>query len=327
MKTIFLRTSAGGKLGWGNLHRILIFYDYFKKKKSLNTYLFVKGNEDVFNFLKKKKVKFLKINNLSLKKEELKLKKIGKADISFIEVLNPTLSLQKIYKDNSKKLVVLDDILKSNYISEILFSCQKNNNPIKKDIKQIIYNDFKYFPLRDNFNPFLNKKKKIRKKISKVVVFLGGGNYRSVYLKVAKILNNMNFRVDFLVGSERCGNIKSKVESLNRNFNLFVNLKNIPKKIFEADLVICGGGYTKIETAYLKTPLICLSVQKHQNNLAENFRAQFGIEFIRFKKNYDPILKKLIMKQNFKKRMSISNKFSRYFSVNGLDRIITKTMH
>ena len=58
MKTIFLRTSAGGKLGWGNLHRILIFYDYFKKKKSLNTYLFVKGNEDVFNFLKKKKLNF-----------------------------------------------------------------------------------------------------------------------------------------------------------------------------------------------------------------------------------------------------------------------------
>ncbi len=327
MKTIFLRTSAGGKLGWGNLHRVLIFYDYFKKKKSFNIHLFVKGNKDVFDFLKKKKVKFSKINNFNLKKEESKLKKIGKANLSFIEVLNPTLGLQKIYKDNSKKLVVLDDILKSKYISEILFSCQTNKISIKKRIKQTIYNDFKYFPLRDNFNPFLNKKKRIRKKISKVVVFLGGGNYRSIYLKVAKILNNMNFRVDFLVGSERCGDIKRKVESLNKNFNLFINLKNIPKKIFESDLVICGGGYTKIETAYLKTPLISLSVQKHQNNLAKNFRAQFGIDFIRFKGNYDPTLKKLIIKQNFKKRMSISNKFSRYFSVNGLHRIIRKTMH
>jgi len=144
----------------------------------------------------------------------------------------------------------------------------------------------------------------------------------STYLKVAKILSDMSFKVDFLVGSEGYKNIKNKIENLNHNFKLFVNFKNIPKKIFDADLVICGGGYTKIEAAYLKTPLICLSVQMHQNNLVENFRNQFGVDFIRFKKKYNPTLKNLIMTQNFRKRMFISNKFSRYFSVNGLDRII-----
>lgn len=327
MIKVFLRTSAGGTLGWGNLHRILILYDYFKKNSSFYPYLFIEGNKDVYNFLKKQKIAHIKINNLSLREEETKIKKFGIADISFLEVLNPKLSLQKIYKFNSKKFVILDDILKNEYISEIVFCCQKNNKFLKKNLNQKIYNDYKFFPVNKNFNSFLKKKKKINKEISKVVVFLGGGNYLNANLKIAKILKNMNLKVDFLIGSEGSNKAKMNFEKLDKNFRVFINSNKIPKKIFKSDLVICGGGYTKIETAYLKTPLICLCVQKHQNNLAQNFKAKFGVEIIKFKKNSYTGLKKLVMKQNYKNRKKINNKFSRYFSINGLERIIEKTIY
>ena len=54
MKKYYLRTSAGGKLGWGNLYRILIIYNFLKKNKK-NVCLHIKGNKDIYNFLKKKK--------------------------------------------------------------------------------------------------------------------------------------------------------------------------------------------------------------------------------------------------------------------------------
>ena len=55
MKKYYLRTSAGGKLGWGNLYRILIIYNFLKKNKK-NVCLHIKGNKDIYNFLKKKKL-------------------------------------------------------------------------------------------------------------------------------------------------------------------------------------------------------------------------------------------------------------------------------
>tara|TARA_B100000029_G_scaffold315821_1_gene308212 strand:+ start:2920 stop:3897 length:978 start_codon:yes stop_codon:yes gene_type:complete len=325
VKKYYLRTSAGGKLGWGNLHRMLIIYEFLKQRKK-NVHLHVKGNKNVFDFLNREKINFFKIKNDNYKKENQILKKKGLADISFIEVLNPSLRLQKIYKDNSKKLVVLDDLLNGNYNCDILFCCQTKKNHLIKNINKI-YNSYKYFPVNKNYNYFIKKKKFIKKKITKVVVFLGGGDYTKTNLAIGKILNKINLKATFLIGSENSKYIKKKLKKINKNFKLHINYKNIPKILSDSDYVICGGGYSKIEVAYLKTPLIPICVQKHQNIVAENFKTHFRIDFIKYNKLNFLSLYKLISKMSYSKRKKMSNKFSRYFSINGIDRIINKTIH
>lgn len=325
MKKYYLRTSAGGKLGWGNLYRILIIYNFLKKNKK-NVCLHIKGNKDIYNFLKKKKINYLKIKSNNLRQENKILYEKGIADISILEVLNPTLGLQAIYKKNSKKLVVLDDLLNQKYDCDILFCCQtirkKNIINIKKT-----YNSYKFFPLKENFNPFIKRKKKISKNLSKITVFLGGGNYYKSNISVAKTLNKFNLDVIFLIGNENSNNIIKKLKSINKNFKILIDYKDIPKIIFASDLVICGGGYTKIEVAYLKTPLIPLCLQQHQNVITENFKYYFDVDYIKYKKLNFSNLSKLVSKMSYSERKKISNKFSRYFSLNGIDRIMNKIMN
>ncbi len=324
MKKYYVRTSAGSKLGWGNLHRMIIIYDFLKQKKN-DVYLHVQGNKSVFNYLNKKKINFLKIKNNNYKKENEILKKKSLADISFIEVLKPSLRLQKIYKENSKKLVVFDDLLESKYNCDKLFCCQTKKNHKIKNIKKI-YNSYKYFPVKKNFNYFIKKKKVIKKKIKRVAVFLGGGDYAEVNLEIAKILNKIRLNATFLIGNENSKYIKKKLKKINKNFKLKINSKNIPKILFNSDLVICGGGYSKIEVAYLKTPLISICVQEHQNIIAKNFKSNFGIDIIKYNKLNFLNLTELISKLNYSRRKRMSNKFSRYFSLNGIERIINKAL-
>ena len=239
MKKYFIRTSAGDELGWGNLHRMLILFKILKQKTK-HVYFYVKGNKSVYNYLDKEKISFIKITTNNLKKENEILKKNGQADISFIEVLSSSLRLQKIYKYNSKKLVVFDDLLNNKYICDILFCCQKKKNHKLKNIKKI-YNSYKYFPVKKNFNYFIKKKKVIKKKIKKVVVFLGGGNYAGANLEIAKILNKIRLNATFLIGNENSKYINKKLKKINKNFKLKINSKSIPKILFNSDLVICGG--------------------------------------------------------------------------------------
>ena len=65
-------------------------------------------------------------------------------------------------------------------------------------------------------------------------------------------------------------NFSGNVSNLSMGgIDVKIDSNDIPKYIFEADLVIAGGGYTKLEAAYLKTPLLCLPVHRHQEKLIQ----------------------------------------------------------
>ena len=68
------------------------------------------------------------------------------------------------------------------------------------------------------------------------------------------------------------------------------NTINIPKVIFNSDLVFSGGGYTKLECAYLKTPVIPISLHRHQDELIEIFNKEFNLS----RKFFNQINKKIL---------------------------------
>ena len=101
----------------GNINRLILIC-FFKKKLTLNIFL-VDCNKDVDHYLKKIHIRYININD----KNELKiLKKIKKIDISIIELLKCNLSTQKLYRKYSNKIVILDDVAKKKYISDVLIS-------------------------------------------------------------------------------------------------------------------------------------------------------------------------------------------------------------
>lgn len=315
---IIFKCTAGGKDGWGNVTRLKLILKKIKKKIKFKYLFIINKNYQLIKFLKKNKILFKTFNSFN---EEKKFLKNYLIDITIFELLNCKYAIQKFYKSKSKKLIILDDITKKKYISDILIVCQKKNkNKINKSKITKVYNSYKYFPVEKKFDNFIKKKKIINKKIKKISVFLGGGFYFKEYLKIAKSLNNNNYDVDFIIGYEIKKNFLLKIIQLNKKFKIYISPSNLPRLLFKSDLIISGGGYTKIESAYLKTPLIPVPIHRHQIDLCKDFKKEFGIEYI-LKSNIDRLLNKNIISYNYNKRKKISKLFEKNFSENGANKI------
>ena len=316
-----IRCSSGGGEGWGNLFRILVLRENLIRNFKSKVYLVINGNAQVKKYLKSKKIQFISIKKNNQKIEKKKIKNIGLVDLAIIEMLNPTINIQKTYVKISKKLVILDDILKNNYISDVLISGQNTKIKPKRLLKTKFFSGYKYFPFNKNFENFINKKKTIEQNIKKISICLGGSLYKNYLLKIAEQLKSFK-DVNFIIGAELTTSFKLKLLKINKNFKIIHLPKNIPYLLFSSDLVITGGGYTKIETACVGTPLIGIAVHNHQIPLLKEFDKKFNIDFLKLSEIN--ILKKTIKNLTLKKRIFQNNKFKRYFKINGVNRIISK---
>ena len=155
----YLRCSAGGNEGWGNLFRLLIIREYLLKKLESKVILIINNNQKIKKFLTKKKINFLSLKKKSLDFEKKKIDKLNKSDLTIIEKLNPSIKLQNIYIRKSNKVIVLDDILENKYKVDLLISCQKTFKKPSISKKTKFYSGYEYFPFRSEFNSFFNKKK------------------------------------------------------------------------------------------------------------------------------------------------------------------------
>ena len=303
MKKIYFRSRGGGRQGWGNIFRLITIYKIFSKRKYDCLFIY-EGNKEVFNHLKKSKIKSLRLKeNITLLQEKKVLSKLDIADATFIEMLDCNIKRQNIYKNISKKLIVYDDILKNKYSADLIICAQPKSK--RKKIKNL-FSDYLYYPLTDKFKRYLLKKKKINRKLKKILVCLGGGSYNYAYSKFFKYFKKTNLQVSFILGPENSQLYNFYKKKIN-NFKFYEYTNNLPKHIFQSDLVISGGGYLKIETAYLKTPMITIPVQKHQLQLCKDFKNYCSIDYLPFAKNLNNInIQNSINKMSYKKRVYIN---------------------
>jgi spore coat polysaccharide biosynthesis predicted glycosyltransferase SpsG len=317
LKTIYFRTRGGSRQGWGNIYRLLLIYDFLKKKNKL---LFIfEGNKEVSEFLKKKKIQFLRLKEgISIDEEKKIIFRLDKPNVTILEMLDCKYSRQKIYKNISKKLLVLDDVLKNKYCADLLVCAQKTYDK-KKYINSLIGYD--YYPLRKEFKKFINKQKIIQKKISNILICLGGSSYITAYKKLIEYFRTKNFNVTFVFGNEKSKIIKDELKI--QKFNSLKTTNNLAKLIFYSDLAIVGGGYTKIEAAYMNTPMVVFPVQQHQQKLVENFKKFCSVPFLPLPKNTrSQDIEKIINFYNYKKRKKIYKILHKKFQNNKFDEIL-----
>ena len=222
----YLRCSAGGNEGWGNLFRLLIIREYLLKKLESKVILIINNNQKKKKFLTKKKINFLSLKKKSLDFEKKKIDKLNKSDLTIIEKLNPSIKLQNIYMRKSNKVIVLDDILENKYKVDLLISCQKTFKKPSISKKTKFYSGYEYFPFRSEFNSFFNKKKKIKKEIKNITIFLGGSSYEKFNYKVAQRIKNYD-GTRFILGGELDLKFKKKLLEINKTFKVLQLPKNL----------------------------------------------------------------------------------------------------
>jgi spore coat polysaccharide biosynthesis predicted glycosyltransferase SpsG len=317
----YLRCSAGGNEGWGNLFRLLVIRQYLVKKYRSKVILIINSNLKVKIFLEKKRINFIYLDNKKLDYEKKRLKNLKRSDLTIIEMLNPSIELQKLYLKKSKKVIVLDDILKHKYCCDLIISCQ---NSIKKPSisnNTSFFSGYEYFPFREEFNKYFKKKKIIKKEINKITVFLGGSSYEKINYQIARKLKTFD-KTKFIFGGELNQKFKKKILMINKSFKILKLPKNIAEILHKSDLVISGGGYTKIETACVGTPQISVPVHAHQLNLLRNFSKKFNSKYISLGRL--KLLDKFIRNFTFKKRCIESKNYKIFFNENGLENIFKR---
>ena len=218
---IFFRCRGGKFQGWGNIIRLARIANYIYKEKKFDVFFIYEGDSKLKSFLKN--YKFRKIfleEETQLSKEKLILKKFGKPDYTFMEMLEANLNLQYFYKSISKNFIILDDLLDKIYISDYIICCQSQNINKKNILKSSQTKFFignKYFPLDEKLRVG-NEQKKLKKNISNILVFLGGGNYENALLKCAYAIKKVEIKkAKFIISP----NVNAKLKNHDSKLRFF----------------------------------------------------------------------------------------------------------
>ena len=332
---ITFRTNAGREYGWGNIIRLYNFYVYLiKEKPNYNYRFFVQGDNEVFNFLKKKKIRFIKLKDqLSIDEELRVLKKNKENDILICEMLDLSYERQTMYKRIYKKVIVFDDLINQKYNANFVICAQEwpsyQNIKISNNNTQFLLG-YDYFIFSKFYENYRKKRltKKISKKINSIVIVLGGGDYDLAYMNTALAIKkmNLNIKITFILGFASISKKTKIIKKILPNATIKSNIANISKYLYNSDLAIVGGGYTKVESAFLLTPCIIISVQWHQIPLADYFAKITNSPHLGYYKLFDDkiMIENIRKLSSFKKRKKISQKYLKLFKNNSPNYLIEK---
>lgn len=323
MKKIFIRSKGDQINGWGNVIRQFTIAKYLSKK-NFEIFFFVEAESNLFKLLRSSKIQIYRLDkDIKIKKEKEILNECGRCDFAIIEMLNPSLALQKLYKDKSKKIIVYDDLLQGKYISDFLISCQeiklKKEKRLNKRLKFL--KGYSYFPITKDIVKI--KKDKIRKRFERLNILLGGSSYQKLYIKISKALKNFsNLRIKIIINEKNFIKNRKKILNENKNIKVLKPKKNVFNFLLEANYLIVGGGYTKIEAAFLNQPFLVICTHAHQVKISKIFCKKFGIRYLGYNQEISSksIQRGINYLMNEKLKKKKVNKLQK-FKPNGLEKI------
>ena len=265
MLKIAFRVLTGNQYGWGNFDRQYNLALYLKSFAKI--FFFVENSKEAFEIANKKFISFYLKNKINLT-DEKKLYQNMKFDIFIYEGERLPKDNQKYYSKISNKFVIFDDNLsKTNYLCDIIFSCQLNSNfkKLNQKLKQKIKYGYEFFPI------YIKKKKINIVKNKTIILALGGGYYYNSYKVILDHFKKSKKKLIIFTNNKK---LMSKLNEnyKNNNFKFYFNLSNIfvkfPSKVHYA---IVNGGYNKILFNYLQIPTAILSTRYHQIDLSRKF--------------------------------------------------------
>ena len=324
---IFFRCRGGKFHGWGNIVRLSNIAQYlFEKNKKI--FFIYEGDVFVKKYLNNFKFKKIKLKEDINYLDEIKIiNKIKKPDYTIMEMLDLNIDLQKFYNKISNKFVILDDILDKSYYSDYLISCQDHPTKIIENLNKLSKTIVK---VNSNFFPFSKKilqisKKKQENKKKNLLVFLGGGDYSSAYIKIAKALKKLKFKEStFVLSKSNFNSLKKEINLIYPKIKLLNGTKNDGKVFYEHKIAIVSGGYTKFEAALFNLPLAMINTQWHQLELSKSFSQKTGcIDLGHYSRlTINDIIKTLQKLSNNQYRFKILKNYKKVVSPYGLDKIL-----
>jgi len=285
-----IRVEMGGTIGSGHFFRCLSLAKKLKKRGK--KVIFLISNKKEFQSHGKIKFPFLVLKNKTEKRKIQECKEL----MSKIKCM--IVDLQSNEEDYGEKLqnenvVIIDDIGKKKIYSKIII----NGSVVKKFHKYKIQNkdtklllDSKYMILREEFVKERKELKKLKKKITNILLIFGGSDEKNITLKILPFCLKKNLKITVVLGptNENKQKIMDVIKKESK-VKLVINPKKIAKLFSKQDLVISSTGITIYELACLGIPTIMIPINSAQKETAKEMeRKEFGkiiyLEKLNFKK-------------------------------------------
>lgn len=274
MRYIAIRADGSFDKGMGHIVRCLSVANEFKIR-DIEPIFLTKEDKDTQSILNFNNIKYKKIFSKSLEGEIEEVKKI------FNEI-NPEYTLTDSYwisNEYLKKLKVISNILISiddnnlyQYPSDIIVNYNLHSSDINynyKNKESKILLGSKYCMLRKEFQDACPIK--IKDKVSKILIIMGGTDINSFSEKVLKNILNIDksIIIDVVVSKlYKNKEILRCIEKNNDNVNIIFNPSNMVSVMKNCDLAISAGGTTIYELGSLGIPTILIPQVDNQIDIA-----------------------------------------------------------
>ncbi|MBK20425.1 MAG: hypothetical protein CMM52_16465 [Rhodospirillaceae bacterium] len=282
---VYFRTRGGPRHGWGNVYRLASFAEFCRTHSEIFPHFIVEGPPEVANILTGRDFAVTRLlDDLSISEEAEVLSTLPRANTIVMEMLDGQYDRQKMLKEFTDQLVVLDDLMDHRYCADKVICAQKLPDYGNRDISDLetqFYLGLDYFVLGNLFKKFVEKERVHNADPRKALVTLGGGRYDAAYLKCANALAQFpDIEATIVLGPSEKERLGKEISKLLPTANIRGHVDNIAELMWSHDIAIVSAGYTKIEAAITQTPAIMIATQWHQIPLGDEFHTLTGMPFL-----------------------------------------------
>ena len=273
---IIFRCDASKDIGIGHLMRCLSLSEEFIKRGHICYFASKIYDETVDNLISEKKLNLIKINpNINQKQEiDLLLNFSRKKKIDWVITDNYDISSDyiKTLKEYGLNVLSIDDNSHISYFSDIVVNQNIGSENLSysgdRNTKYLL--GTKYVILRDEL---LNKPKKIRNKVEKILIMFGGTDNNNLTLKILKIIKETiyNQEIIIVIGplNPFLTEIKSYIEEEKISAKIIYSPKELADIYLDTDVAISAGGTSVYELALFGIPNIIITIANNQVRIAE----------------------------------------------------------
>ena len=279
---IAIRADGNANIGLGHIQRCLTLSSQLKKKGAKVIFV-VKEDKIVKEKVKQEGFEVIELeHNLNLDKDLryiVKTIKENKIDILITDSYEFDEKYLIEVKKNVALLVSIDDLAEIAFPSDILI----NQNIYAKELSYrslTAKTEFLLGPeyallkeefIQSNSRTFQCAKRRMNEKVKNILITLGGSDIFNLTPKILHILCKIkeDFKITVVVGPffNNISRIKEISSKTDKGVKFIYNSPQMAKLMFEAGLVITGGGSTLHELAATGTPAcaFCLADNQERN--------------------------------------------------------------
>lgn len=276
---ILFKVMGSPEIGLGHVMRSLELASELKKDLEGKIFFHCNSDKRVIEKIKDKYAVFLTKENVDVNADIADKVMRYVIDVLLLDQMAENVNLCETVKLKKPDtlIVALDYFNYENGYLDIILNLYNHNlnvpNP-KEEFTGEYYEGLEYAIIRDSFEEYIDKEKRIKENVNEILVTFGGSDTRENTIKVLNLLNKVqnNPKVNIVIGPMFKNKDKIIEMAENRDrYEIYQDAANMEELIFNADLGFIGSGTTLMEFCALGTPAIVMPQNEREQRFANLF--------------------------------------------------------